>query len=91
MVVYFFGFGNFLYPFLLGLLGGHDAESLAQIEFAARHSGPSKPFALAFYRITALGSRLSPFHGKHPIPYDEAAKEAGELFMLVKQPNTKEQ
>jgi hypothetical protein len=85
MVVYFFGFGNFLYPFLLGLLGGHDAESLAQVEFAARHSGPSKPFALAFYRITALGSRLSPLHGKHPIPYDEAAKEADELFSIVKQ------
>ncbi len=84
MVVYFFGFGNFLYPFLLGLFGGHDAEVLAQIEFAARHSGPSKPFALAFYRITALGSRLSPFNGKHPIPYDEAAKEAGELFSIVK-------
>ncbi|MEX2727384.1 MAG: lipopolysaccharide biosynthesis protein [Candidatus Sigynarchaeum springense] len=83
MVVFFFGFGNFLYPFLIGLFGGHDTESLAQIEFAARHAGPSKPFALVFYRITALGSRLSPFHGKHPIPYDEAAKEASELFSLV--------
>ncbi len=85
MVVYFLGFGNFLYPFLLGLLGGHDAESLAQVEFAARHAGPSKFFALVFYRITALGSRLSPLHGRHPIPYEEAAKEAGELFSLVKQ------
>ena len=66
------------------MLGGHDAESLAQIEFAARHSGPSKQFALLFYMITAAGARLSPLHGKHPIPYAEAAKEAADLFHLVK-------
>jgi len=84
MVVYFFGFGNFLYPFLIGLFGGHDGESLAQIEFAARHAGPSKPFAIAFYKITALGARLSPLHAKHPIFYGEAEKEAIDLFSIVK-------
>lgn len=82
MIIYFLGFGVFLYPFLLGMFGGHDAETLAQMDFAARHSGPSKPFARLFHAITVAGARLSPLHGKHPIPYDDAAPEAMELLSM---------
>jgi hypothetical protein len=90
MVVFFLGFGLFLYPLFLGLFGGHDDETLEQMGFAATHSGPSKPFAIIFYKISMLGARISPLHGKHPIPYDAAAKEAEELFALVKQPEAKD-
>ncbi len=82
MVIYFFGFGNFLYPFLLGFFGGHDEETLAQMAFAADKSGPSRPFALAFVAISRLGCRMSPkLHGMHAIPYEEAEKEASELLV----------
>ncbi|MHA1715420.1 MAG: lipopolysaccharide biosynthesis protein [Promethearchaeota archaeon] len=80
MVLFFFGFSNFLYPLLLGLLGGHDDETLKQMEFAAYRAGPSKPFAIMFYKITRFGSKLSPLHGRFPIKYDDAEKEAFELL-----------
>nr|MDO8109288.1 hypothetical protein [Candidatus Sigynarchaeota archaeon] len=81
MVVFFLGLGLFAYPFFLGLLGGHDDETLKQMEFAANHAGPSKPFALIFYKITVFGSKISPLHGKHSIDYDTAEKEASDLLL----------
>ena len=83
MVIFFFGFSNFLYPFLLGVLGGHDDETLEQIEFAAYHCGPSKPFAIAFVKITKLGCKLSPLHGKNPIDFEAGRKEALELMEIA--------
>ncbi|MFX0101655.1 MAG: lipopolysaccharide biosynthesis protein [Candidatus Hodarchaeota archaeon] len=81
-VIFFPGFTFFLYPFLLGALGGHDDEVLKQIEFAAKHCGPSKIFAITFYHMTSIGCKISPLHNRYPIDYSEAEKEAEELLTI---------
>jgi O-antigen/teichoic acid export membrane protein len=56
-----------LYPFVLGLLGSWDADTLSQLRFAAETSGPSKRFAKLFYTSTVFGIKKSKLYGKHAI------------------------
>ncbi|MHA1681061.1 MAG: hypothetical protein ACTSUE_08635 [Promethearchaeota archaeon] len=83
MVIYFIGFGIFLYPFLLGILGGHDGEVLDQMKFAAQKSGPSRPFALIFYKITLKACMISRLHDRFKIDFDEARNEIRELLEIT--------
>ncbi|MHA1732750.1 MAG: hypothetical protein ACTSU5_12465 [Promethearchaeota archaeon] len=80
--VFFAGFTLFVWPAVLGLAGGWDEETLAQLEFASRNCGPSKPLASVFYRVTRWASAKSPLFGRHPIPYEAAGGEALELLEL---------
>ncbi|GAB4327751.1 MAG: hypothetical protein Kow0069_34710 [Promethearchaeota archaeon] len=78
----FAGVTLLLWPAVLALAGGWDAETLSQLEFAANNCGPSKPLAGAFYRVTAWACRRSPLFDAHPIPHAAAAREAQELLAL---------
>lgn len=73
--VIFTGLTMTVYPFALSLLGAWDDETMRQLEFSAKHSGPSKPFALIFLKITQVGNKISPLYNKHPIDFTSATSE----------------
>lgn len=80
--IIFTGLTMTIYPFILALAGGWDAETLRQLEFSARHSGPSKIFAMIFLKFTELGNKISPLYNKHPINYEDALIDVNTLTNL---------
>lgn len=70
-----------LYIFLYGLFGGWDSGTLAELKEAVSLTGGTRWLTRwGMYEPTALGSRLSPLHGRFPITNRvEAMKEAREL------------
>jgi O-antigen/teichoic acid export membrane protein len=72
----------FLFP-MLGLIGGWDSRGLQHLKEAAEISGPSRFLTLALYRGAKWGHDHSPFQKfgeKLFIPYEEADREAAELY-----------
>lgn len=54
------------YFLTIGLLGGYDDHTLADLERAVALAGPSKIIVRQWYRMAAVGAR-SPLHGKFPM------------------------
>jgi len=80
-----FGAPMFIMFPILGLLGGWDDRGLQHLADAAELSGPSKPFVRIMYRASKWGfDHAPPFLKnialKHPIPWEEADREAQELM-----------
>ncbi len=68
-----------VYCFCNGLFGGWDDEGLAELQRAVRMSSVGKPVAWIICKASAWGARLSPLHGRFPIPQSEAQAEARAL------------
>jgi O-antigen/teichoic acid export membrane protein len=73
-----------LYPFIVGILGGWDSRSLQDFEFAAYHSGPSKLFAVLFYKMSRIGSKISPLFNRFPT-YDTNIDEEIQVLKVLKE------
>jgi len=69
-----------LYSFLTGLLGGWDDNGVRELERAVEMSSFARPLARIIHAGVALGSRLSPLHGRFPVSlYGRAMAEARAL------------
>ena len=69
-----------LYSFLTGLFGGWDDNGVRELERAVEMSSFARPLARVIYAGVALGSRLSPLHGRFPVSlYGQAMAEARAL------------
>lgn len=65
-----------LYTFLYGFFGGWDNATLDELGDAVALTGGARWLARwGFHKPTALGARISPFHGKFPITIRAAAME----------------
>ncbi len=62
-----------LFAFFYGLFGGWDEDTLAEVRAAVALTAFVRPLAWLFWAASALGSRLSPLHGRFPIDIREAA------------------
>ncbi len=72
--------GLYIFAFFAGLLGTFDDNTLTEFGKAARLAGALKFLTVPLYKLTAIGARVSPLHGKFPITiYSEAAREAEQL------------
>ncbi|MBI2896072.1 MAG: lipopolysaccharide biosynthesis protein [Deltaproteobacteria bacterium] len=66
--------------FVLGIVGGLDADGLGEIDRAARMTPVLSPIARLFALGARAGARLSPWHGRFPQPASaDAHGEAEEL------------
>jgi len=68
-----------LFSFWSGVFGGWDDQGVRELETAAGMSSLAKPVAYLVYWGTALGARISPLHGRWPIPHQAAVVEATSL------------
>jgi hypothetical protein len=75
MLIFFIGIlPSFpLFAFFYGLCGGWDEDTLAEARAAVALTAFVRPLAWLFWAASALGSRLSPLHGRFPIGIREAA------------------
>ena len=64
-----------LFAFFLGLFGGWDAGTLAELRHAVDLSNFMRPLAWLFWGATALGARYSPLHDRFPICLRSGALE----------------
>lgn len=62
-----------LFAFFYGLFGGWDDETLAEVRAAVALTAFVRPLAWLFWAASAVGSRLSPLHGRFPIGIRSAA------------------
>lgn len=65
-------------------LGGYDQENFEYFRKSVDQSGPSKFLVKFIYKLTVKILPKSPFHNKHPIPWEAARKEIDELYILKK-------
>jgi hypothetical protein len=73
----------FLYSFFIGLFGGYDKNTLAELDKATAMVTGVKGLARAYYKMAAAGARISPLHGRFPMKmHDEAMREAEELTKI---------
>ena len=69
-----------LYVFCYALFGGWDEATLGEVRQAVRLCSFMRPLAWVFWAASAAGARLSPLHGRFPIPIRaEALAEAETL------------
>jgi len=68
-----------LFSFWSGIFGGWDDQGVRELEIATGMSSLAKPIAYLVYWGTALGARISPLHGRWPIPHRAAVAEAVSL------------
>jgi hypothetical protein len=68
-----------VYCFCNGLFGGWDDGGLTELRRAVGMSSLGKPVAWLIYKASVLGARLSPLHGRFPIPQTDALTEARAL------------
>ncbi|MCX7853406.1 MAG: hypothetical protein N2383_11545, partial [Caldilineales bacterium] len=64
-----------LFAFFYGLFGGWDDDTLAEVREAVELTAFVRPLAWVFWAASALGSRLSPLHGRFPIAIRATALE----------------
>jgi O-antigen/teichoic acid export membrane protein len=70
----------FLNSFFMGLFGGYDKNTLAELDKATMMVTGVKGLARAYFHMAAAGARISPLHNRFPMKhYEEALKEAREL------------
>jgi len=76
----FFGL-FFTFP-AYSMCGGWDDNTIAIFKEAVEISGPSKMFFSPILKVTLFVCKISPLHGKFPIPHEQAAQEALELMKM---------
>jgi O-antigen/teichoic acid export membrane protein len=64
-----------IFAFLYAFFGGWDDDTLAEVKRAASMASFMKPLAWLFWAASALGTRISPLHGRFPIRIRTAALE----------------
>ncbi|OLS15085.1 MAG: hypothetical protein RBG13Loki_1272 [Promethearchaeota archaeon CR_4] len=75
----------FLFSFFVGLFGGYDTNTLAELDKATRMVTGLRKLTRFYYYMAAGGARISPLHNKFPVKiYAEATKEAAELTAIKK-------
>jgi O-antigen/teichoic acid export membrane protein len=75
-----------VYFFFSGLFGGWDDAGLLELRRAAGLSSLGKPIAWLIYYASALGSRLSPLHGRFPIDLQEEAQVEAKTLTVERVP-----
>lgn len=70
-----------VYFFFYSFFGGWDDFGLRTFREAKAMSGPSKPLITFMGWFLELGVKISPLHGRFPIPAERARKEALELMI----------
>ncbi|MHA1732110.1 MAG: hypothetical protein ACTSU5_09205 [Promethearchaeota archaeon] len=76
----FIGGLMFIFIPLYTFFGGWDDYGLQVFEDAVGLAGPAKVFFVPIYKLSAGLAHLSPFHNKHPIPWEDAAQDAEDLM-----------
>lgn len=74
-----------VYAFFLGLFGGFDDQTMGELDRATGMvAGPVvSQLSRLYYRMAAIGARVSPLHGRFPISvFDPAYGEAAELTAI---------
>jgi O-antigen/teichoic acid export membrane protein len=71
-----------IFMFLYGWFGGWDDATLEELRHAVPLSSFMKPLAWLVWASTALGTRLSPLHGRFPISIREAALEEAKTLTI---------
>jgi len=70
---------------LTALLGGWDDGGLAELRRAADISGIGRPFAWLLWQCVRLGSRISPLHGRFPMPLYALADDEAQSLTVAQQ------
>jgi hypothetical protein len=83
-LVIIIGFMIIVFPLLYALAGGWDEFGLETLRKSYLLSGPSKPFIKIIYRLSVIGSRISPLYNKYKMDWTKAFEEAKELLVLKK-------
>jgi hypothetical protein len=84
VIIILIGFMIFVFPFVYALAGGWDALGLETLRKSYLLSGPSKPFIIYIYKLSVLGSKISPLYNRFSLDYSKAFEEARELVVLKK-------
>ncbi|MGQ4915680.1 MAG: lipopolysaccharide biosynthesis protein [Candidatus Asgardarchaeia archaeon] len=70
----------FIYAFIAGVTGAWDKNTLNDLDLSTRIVKGITILSRLMYKMSAWGSRISPFFNKYPIDiYDDAMREAEEL------------
>ncbi|MCF2138424.1 MAG: lipopolysaccharide biosynthesis protein [Candidatus Lokiarchaeota archaeon] len=76
---------EYIYAFIDGLFGGFCDNTLSELDVATNMVTGVKGLARGYYKMVALGAKLSPLHNKFKIKvYDDAFREAQELTDIKK-------
>ncbi len=67
---------------MYGVFGGWDDHTISVFKEAVEISGPSKFIFNPILKVTLFLGLRSKLHGKFPIPFEEAVKEAAELMQI---------
>jgi O-antigen/teichoic acid export membrane protein len=70
-----------IFAFLYGLFGGWDADTLEELHQSIHLSSFMEPLAWLFWKATALGTQISPLHGRFPISIRPQALEDARSLM----------
>lgn len=74
-----------VYSFFVGLFGGYDDNTLAELRRATGMVTGVGGFARLYYRAARAGAKLSPLHNKFPVRvYEAAQREAAQLTAIKK-------
>jgi hypothetical protein len=76
----FFGL-YFFFP-VYSFFGGWDDHTIAVFQEAVEISGPSRLFFMPIFKVSKFMTRISPLHGRFPIPHERAMGEATDLMRI---------
>lgn len=82
VVVILIGFMIVVFPLVYAVAGGWDAFGLETLRKSYLLSGPSKPFIYLIYKLSVVGSRISPLYNRFNIDWTKAFQEAEDLLRL---------
>lgn len=85
VVVLLVGFMVIIFPFTYAIFGGWDSFGLETLRKSYLLTGPSKIFIYTIYRLSVIGSKMSPLYNKFGLDWSKAFQEAEELLLIKRQ------
>jgi hypothetical protein len=82
ILVLLIGFMIVVFPLAYALVGGWDEFGLETLRKSYLLSGPSKPFIFAIYKLSIIGSKISPLYNRFKLDWSNAFAEAEDLLRI---------